>query len=62
MNSREDPGLQELLTESPFERFAERVLWLDGIRQSQWADTVFAGLGFASPEKPKMQERSRAAP
>lgn len=41
---RIDALLKELLSEPPFDRFAERVLWLDNIRQSQWADTAFAAL------------------
>lgn len=41
---RIDALLKELLTESPFEPFAERVLWLDGFQQSQWADTVLSAL------------------
>ena len=39
---RIDALVKELLTEHPFETFGERVLWLDGIRQSQWAEAVLA--------------------
>ncbi|MFQ5695777.1 MAG: AAA family ATPase [Terriglobia bacterium] len=50
---RIDALLKELLTEAPFEPFAERVLWLDGIRQSQWADTALVAL-----EKPSVPARA----
>ncbi|MBI2955820.1 MAG: AAA family ATPase [Acidobacteria bacterium] len=41
---RIDALLKELLTEPPFDRFAPRVLWLDGIQQGRWAETVLAAL------------------
>jgi thymidylate kinase len=41
---RIDALLKELLTDPPFDVFAERVLWLDGIQQSQWAETVLRAL------------------
>ena len=41
---RIDALLKELLTDPPFDVFAERVLWLDGIQQSQWAETVLHAL------------------
>lgn len=56
---RIDALLKELLTEPPFDTFAERVLWLDGIRQSQWAETV---MGAVEPgPAPKVEDRTRAA-
>lgn len=41
---RIDALLKEILTDPPFEPFGERVLWLDGIRQTQWAGTVLGAL------------------
>ncbi|MDA2913916.1 ATP-binding protein [Acidobacteriia bacterium AH_259_A11_L15] len=57
---RIDALIKELLTEAPFERFAERVLWLDGIQQSQWAETVLGALEPGRAPKPT-PENSRAA-
>ncbi len=48
---RIDALLKELLTEPPFDRFGEPVLWLDGIQQAQWAETVLAGIR-RDPAKP----------
>ena len=52
---RIDALLKEVLAEPPFDRFAERVCWLDGIQQSEWAQAVlnriescFAGPGAQS--------------
>lgn len=59
---RIDALLKELLTESPFEPFAERVLWLDGIQQSRWAETVLGALEPGRAPKPAVQDRTRAAP
>lgn len=58
---RIDALLKELLTEPPFERFGERVLWLDGIRQPQWAQTVWDALHNGRPARAATDERSRAA-
>ncbi len=59
---RIDALLKELLTEPPFERFAERVLWLDGVRQSAWAETVFEALGFhLEPKAAPVEHRPGAA-
>ncbi|MFQ5662838.1 MAG: AAA family ATPase [Terriglobia bacterium] len=58
---RIDALLKELLTEPPFERFAERVLWLDGIRQSQWAETVWERLDSWRGPKPELPDPTRAA-
>lgn len=58
---RIDALLKELLTEPPFDRFAERVLWLDGIRQSQWAETVGASLEPGRVSKAAAPDRTRAA-
>jgi len=41
---RIDSLIKEMLTEPPFERFSERVLWLDGIQQRQWAEKAVAAL------------------
>ena len=43
--------LKEVLAEPPFDRFAERVCWLDGIQQSEWAQAVLARIEscFAGP-------------
>ena len=54
---RIDALLKELLTEPPFERFAERVLWLDGIQQTKWAGTVWGALEGRAP---KLQDCTRA--
>ncbi|MFQ5818251.1 MAG: AAA family ATPase [Terriglobia bacterium] len=56
---RIDALLKELLTEPPFEPFAERVLWLDGVRQPQWAETVWGAL--EAGRTPKLQDSTRAA-
>lgn len=37
-----DALLKEILTDAPFDRFAEKVSWLDGIEQTEWASTVLA--------------------
>lgn len=52
---RIDAMIKELLTEAPFEQFAERVFWLDGIQQSQWAEKVLAAL--QSPETARATRR-----
>lgn len=59
---RIDALLKELLTEPPFEHFAERVLWLDGIRQSQWAGTVLEALETRRAPKPAAAASPRAVP
>jgi len=46
---RMDALIKELLTELPFDHFGERVLWLDGIQQSEWAEKVFSA--FTSPPR-----------
>ncbi len=56
---RIDALIKELLTEPPFERFADRVLWLDGIRQPDWAETVLEALQPRGAAKPAAQS-SRA--
>ena len=48
---RIDALRQERLTEPPFDRFGDPVLWLDGIQQAQWAETVLAGI-HRDPAKP----------
>lgn len=58
---RIDALLKELLTESPFEAFAERVLWLDGIQQSKWAETVWTALESGRVPKAAVPDRSSAA-
>jgi thymidylate kinase len=57
---RIDALIKELLTEAPFERFAERVLWLDGIRQSQWAETVFAAIKSGPAKKTPVESGTGA--
>jgi thymidylate kinase len=46
---RIDALLKELLTEPPFDVFADRVLWLDGVQQQRWAETVLGTLNDRSP-------------
>ena len=58
---RIDAVLKELLTEPPFDAFADRVLWLDVIRQAQWADTVREALATGRPPKAAAEDRPRAA-
>ena len=58
---RIDALVKELLTEAPFDRFAERVLWLDGIRQAEWAETVASALLNGRPARAVADERPRAA-
>lgn len=58
---RIDALLKELLTEPPFEPFAEGVLWLDGIRQSQWAESVFAAIESPKARKAAAGKAARAA-
>ncbi len=53
---RIDNLLKELLTESPFERFGGRVLWLDGIQQARWAERVMAALQPAEAPKPDLSQ------
>ena len=55
---RIDALLKELLTEPPFDAFGERVSWLDGIRQPQWADSVFTAIH--SPAANNAPNRTRA--
>lgn len=57
---RIDALLKELLSEPPFERFSEQVLWLDGIRQSQWAATVWQVLEPKIPSGPALEGETRA--
>ena len=57
---RIDALLKELLSEPPFEPFAERVLWLDGVRQPQWAETVLAALEPDRAVKPAPASSVRA--
>jgi len=58
---RIDALLKELLTEPPFEPFAERVLWLDGIQQSEWAERVFSALHGSPARRAGATPRVRAA-
>lgn len=55
-----DALIKELLTDTPFDAFAERVLWLDGIQQSRWADTVLTALAPGLAAKPAVADRPRA--
>ena len=57
---RMDALIKELLTEPPFDHYAERVLWLDGIQQSQWAESVFSAL-TSPPRRAPASEQARAA-
>ncbi|MFQ5777001.1 MAG: AAA family ATPase [Terriglobia bacterium] len=57
---RIDALLKELLSEPPFEPFAERVLWLDGVRQPQWAQAVLAALQPGRAPKPAPASSVRA--
>lgn len=57
---RIDNLIKELLTESPFERFGGRVLWLDGIQQSKWAERVMSALQPAEPAKPDLNPQRAA--
>ncbi|HXE75560.1 MAG TPA: AAA family ATPase [Candidatus Xenobia bacterium] len=56
---RIDNLIKELLTEPPFERFAGRVLWLDGIQQSHWAERVLTAL--QPPESAKAEPNPQRA-
>ena len=59
---RIDALIKELLIEAPFERFADQVLWLDGVRQSQWAETVFSALESGAAAKRAAEQSAQAAP
>jgi len=56
---RIDALLKELLTEPPFDVFAEQVLWLDGIQQSRWAEKVLAALEGRTPAGPAVRGAAR---
>jgi len=58
---RIDALLKELLTEPPFDAFAERVLWLDGIHQAQWADTVWKAVHSGRSARAAAEDRPQAA-
>lgn len=47
---RIDALLKELLAEAPFDRFAEKVFWLDGVQQSDWAESVMRQISDILPK------------
>jgi thymidylate kinase len=58
---RIDALIKELLTEAPFEHFADRVLWLDGVRQSHKARRRAERAGGSLPGLTPRAEVSAAA-
>ncbi len=57
---RIDALIKELLADPPFDRFDDRVFWLDGVRQQQWAATVLTRLEQRTQQKDIRQEDTRA--